>query len=140
MRILFISLVAFIAPACTSQDACRSIAIGSRIDNLPRFAVTANTDPAIRAMLRPVSQSRSGDNSDLVWDRGPAEAAMCCASSHEWCTAEQLQCADPALQGVTIYTLGPPYSDESRVPDDGTYCYVAERNGSIVAIWHRYWS
>lgn len=144
MRTVLISLVLLTA-ACTSEDLCRSVAIGTSIDGMKRFEVTGQSDPVFRAMLEPASTAMYGRGSGLLWDHGPAEAAMCCSAresgfTRSWCTPEQLQCTDPSLQGVKLYVLLEPYSDQSRVPADGTYCYAAAQNGRILAIWHRYWS
>ena len=70
---------------------------------------------------------------------------MCCSTQESgralsWCTAEQLTCADPELQGVKLVILDSPFSDESRAPSDATYCYAAMKGDRIIALWHRYWS
>ncbi|MDP1829496.1 MAG: hypothetical protein Q8L48_39885 [Archangium sp.] len=145
MRPALISFVLLSASACTSQDMCRSLAIGTSIEGMKRFEVTSASDPVFKAMVEPASTAMYGRGSGLVWDEGPAEAAMCCSAqesgfTRSWCTPEQLECTDPSLQGVKLYVLTEPYSDQSRVPADGTFCYVASQNGRIIAIFHRFWS
>lgn len=143
MRVALFSFV--LLSACTSQDMCRSLPIGASIEGMKRFEVTGASDYVFRAMLAPVSRAPFGRGSGLIWDQGPAEAAMCCSTQESgkplsWCTAEQLQCTEPSLQGLKLHVLLEPFSDESRAPDDAMYCYVAAQNGRIIAIWHRYWS
>lgn len=144
MRTALISL-ALLASACSSPDMCRSLAVGASIGGLPRTEVTERSDFVIRAMRSPSWRPGYGEGTSLVFHRGPADEAMCCSTQQagqalEWCTPELLTCGDASMSGLELYTLGKPYSDQSRVPDDATYCFVALQGDRIVAIWHRYWS
>lgn len=96
-------------------------------------------------MLSPARSAPFGRGTDLIWDHGDAEGAMCCALKQQgappkWCTETQLECTTPELSSVSLYVLSEPFSDESRVPDDATYCFVGVHHDTIIAIWHRYWS
>ena len=80
----------------------------------------------------------------IVWEKGLALEAMCCATKdwgqpRTWCSEEQLACSDTQLQGVKIYVLDAPYSSENQ-PDWGHYCYAAVHENVIIALWHRNWT
>ena len=144
MRTLFILSALFFVTGCSSNDMCRSLVIGSDVSGLTKKRITSNSDPVFRAMM-----SRDdvgyGAGGPWVWSEGPATTAMCCATKAEgkpldWCTTDELECTDPARQGLRVYVLSAPYSDDSRAPDDANYCYVAVKDDRIVAFWHRHWS
>lgn len=145
MRML-ISLVSLLTvSACTAQEACNLLPVGSSMEGKKAGRISAQSDSVFRAMLSPAASAPYGRGTTLVWDKGPAEEAMCCATKawgqpRPWCTPQQLDCTSKEMQSVTISVLAEPFSDQSRAPDDATFCFVAVHENTIIAIWHRYWS
>lgn len=140
---MFLVSALWMTTGCSSSDACRSLLIGTDISSFDKAHVLSSNEPVYRAMLSRAVDSH-GDPS-IVWNRGPAEHAMCCATqangeARQWCTTEELECSDASMQGLELYILWGPYSDLSREPDDATFCYVATKENRVVAFWHRYWS
>lgn len=120
------------AVGCDRQAACRSLEIGQSVSGLP-----ANDYGVNQSWGKSSLRSEFGD-----FDRGPVSQVMCCdpGPGKAECEGVTLQCEDPAIQGTTIRTLPGPYSDLSRDPDDGRFCFIGVQRGRIVAVWSRYWS
>jgi hypothetical protein len=100
MRTALGSLVVLALSGCTSDQACRSLALGTRIETLERTQLTEASDPVWRALRSPQSVASSASSPSLVGSVGPAEEAMCCSTEAgkplAWCAPEQLECTAPA--------------------------------------------
>ncbi|MBL8912533.1 MAG: hypothetical protein JNM17_17705 [Archangium sp.] len=144
MRLLMISLLAF--SACTSQEVCNSLPVGSSFEGKKAREITSTSDPVFKSMVdRSNPLSPSGAGYPIVWEKGLALEAMCCATKdwgtpRTWCSEQQLECTDPKLQNVKVYVLEAPFSNESGAPDWGNYCIAAVHENAIIALWHRNWT
>ncbi|MBL8912532.1 MAG: hypothetical protein JNM17_17700 [Archangium sp.] len=137
-------LIVLALTGCTAQEKCRSLGVGMSANGLEKNEIPKNSF-VLTTLISPTTSAPFGRGTEFIWDKGPAEEAMCCATqeageARAWCTEEQLQCTDPSMKGVKLYWLAEPFSDESRIPDDATYCFIAVHENRIIAIWHRYWS
>lgn len=138
--LLFFSLLLV---GCSSSDMCRTLTVGTDVSGFKKNEITASSDYVFRAMVSRVSEAPYRRGSPEVWNEGPdAEKTMCCASqengfTREWCTAEELECTDT---GLKIYVLAAPHSDDSNAPNEASYCFVATKEGRVLAFWHRFWS
>lgn len=145
MRHLIILVLALTASACTSQEACNMLVVGSGLDGKKAREIIQQSDSVLRSMVDRTSPGTpTGPGWPIVWEKGLALEAMCCATKdwgqpRTWCSEQQLECTDPQLQGVKIYVLDAPYSSENQ-PDWGHYCYAAVHENVIIALWHRNWS
>ncbi|MDP1829390.1 MAG: hypothetical protein Q8L48_39355 [Archangium sp.] len=125
MRWTLLLMLALVALGCgpTGRKQCATLQLGQAAFGLPREEFFP--DGEFQFGLSSVSAPN-----------GPVRQHLCCARRYGWCTGEDLQqCSEPAFQNVELVQLGEPYSGYWDY--DADLCFVAVKEGAVVATWMR---